>query len=84
MINIAGVTSGNELIAENSILNSLHFQQRERERERENRKKKKKKTGRGAVRGALPIIWGGGESEKFAAVKVPRKCPLVLLAKLCW
>jgi hypothetical protein len=32
---VAGVTFGNELVVENSILNSSHFQETDRERERE-------------------------------------------------
>jgi hypothetical protein len=27
---------------------------------------------------------GGGEKAKFATMKVPRQCPLVLLVKVSW
>jgi hypothetical protein len=43
---------------------------RERERDKKKKKKKKKK--------------GGGKSEKLAALKVPRQCPLILQVKVGW
>jgi hypothetical protein len=81
VINIAGVTFGNELIAESSILNSSLSQETERERERETERIGRR---RGGVRVTSSIIRGGGESEKFPALKAPRQCPLVHLVNVCW
>jgi hypothetical protein len=38
----------------------------------------------GSVRPSISTKRGGGRRYKFAAMKVPRQCPLVLLVKVRW
>jgi hypothetical protein len=54
---------------------SEHFERATRTREREREEKAGERVG-------TTVTEGRGESGKFSALKVPRKCPPVLLVKV--
>jgi len=47
-------------------------------------REKQRRVGGGGSTGHCTYYKGEGESEKFAVLKVPGQCPLVLLEKIGW